>query len=496
MRTELLQGIANANSETTAPQTATAPDSAAELARLEQLFQQQKTAFLQNPMPDAKSRVTKLRALKAAVIAHQDALIKAVHEDFSCRSKDETLIAEIMTAVQSINYMIKNVRAWMRPSGRHVNMLFAPAANQVVYQPLGVVGIMVPWNYPIQLAIVPLATAISAGNRAMIKMSEFTPATNSALKALIADVFGEDEAAIIEGEVDVSSEFSATPWDHLIFTGSTAVGKHVMAAAAKNLTPVTLELGGKSPAIIAPDANMDHAVERICFGKSLNAGQTCIAPDYVLLPEGREKEFIAKYHRAFSEMYPTLKENDDYTAIINERQYERLFNWLQDADTKGAKITQLNPADENFSGTRKMPPHIVEGATEDMTIMQEELFGPILPLVSYRTFDDALAYIADRDRPLALYLFSYNRELEQKVLERTHAGGVSVNDTLMHIAQDDMPFGGVGPSGMGHYHGKEGFMTLSKAKAVHRKGRINSGRAIYPPYNKKRHSLVYKLFIR
>ena len=342
----------------------------------------------------------------------------------------------------------------------------------------------------------PLATNLAAGNRTMIKMSEFTPAANAVIKDLLAEVFDEEHVAVIEGEVEVSTVFSETPWDHLIFTGSTAGGKHVMAAAAKNLTPVTLELGGKSPAIIAPGANMDDAVERICFGKAVNAGQTCIAPDYILLPKGKEKEFIAKYNQTFARLYPTLRDNDNYTAIINDRQYERLVTWLKDAEDKGASITQINPADENFSGTRKMPLHIVENGTDNMTIMQEELFGPILPIVPYESFDAALKYINDRERPLALYLFSYNRDLEQQVLEQTHAGGVSVNDTLMHIAQDDMPFGGVGPSGMGHYHGKEGFVSLSKAKGVHRKGRFNSGRFIYPPYGTGIQKLIYKFFIR
>lgn len=469
---------------------------AQETERLQALFAQQKEAFKHNPMPSAEARVDQLRKLKAAVIRHQDSIARAVNEDFSCRAKDETMIAEIMITVQSLNYMITNVRKWMRPSRRHVSALFAPSSNQVVYQPLGVVGIMVPWNYPIQLAIVPLATAIAAGNRAIIKMSEFTPAANAVLKDLIAEVFDEEYAAIVEGEVEVSTAFSETPWNHLIFTGSTAVGKHIMAAAAKNLTPVTLELGGKSPAIIAPGASMDYAIDRICFGKSVNAGQTCVSPDYILLPEGTEKEFIAKYNQSFKHMYPTVRDNDSYTAIINDRQYERLTNWLKDAEDKGAKITQINPADENFTGTRKMPLHIVEHATDDMTVMQEELFGPILPIVPYKTLDDAIHYINDRERPLALYLFSADTAQEERVLSLTHSGGVSINDTLMHLAQDDMPFGGVGPSGMGHYHGKEGFLSLSKAKAVHRKGRFNLGKVIYPPYNTVWHTLIYKMFIR
>lgn len=467
-----------------------------EIERLKQLHQQQQNAFRKQPMTEASARIGKLRALKAALIREQTKLIAAINEDFSCRAEGDTLIAEIMTTVQSLNYMIKNVRKWMRTSDRHVNPLFAPASNKVMYQPLGVVGIMVPWNYPVQLAVVPIATAIAAGNRAMVKMSEFTPATNKALKMLLSLVFDESEVAIIEGEVDVASAFSEVPWDHLIFTGSTSVGKHVMTAAAKNLTPVTLELGGKSPAIVAPDANLEHAAERICFGKSMNAGQTCIAPDYVLIPEGREKEFIGRYHKAFTKMYPNLRDNPDYTAIINDRQYQRLVSWLKDANDKGAHITQINPADEDFNGSRKMPPHLVLNGTDDMKVMQEELFGPILPIVTYQNYDDALEYINDRSRPLALYLFSYNKATELKTLERTHAGGVAINDTLMHIAQDDMPFGGIGPSGMGHYHGKEGFVTLSKAKSIHRKGRVNSGKLIYPPYGTRLHSLLYKLFIR
>lgn len=467
-----------------------------EIERLQSLFVKQSDAFKQHPMPTANARIEQLNKLKAAVIRHQESIASAVNEDFSCRAKDETMIAEIMITVQSLNYMISNVRKWMRPSRRHVSALFAPSSNQVIYQPLGVVGIMVPWNYPIQLAIVPLATAIASGNRAIIKMSEFTPAANAVLKDLIAEVFDDEYAAVIEGEVEVSTAFSEIPWNHLIFTGSTAVGKLIMAAAAKNLTPVTLELGGKSPAIIAPGASMDYAIDRICFGKSVNAGQTCISPDYILLPEGTEKEFVAKYNRAFTRMYPTIRDNDSYTAIINDRQYERLVSWLKDADDKGAKITQINPADENFTGTRKMPLHIVENATDDMIVMQEELFGPILPIVPYKSLDDAIHYINDREHPLALYLFSADKAQEERVLSLTHSGGVSINDTLMHLAQDDMPFGGVGPSGMGHYHGKEGFLTLSKAKSVHRKGRFNLGKVIYPPYNTVWHTLIYKIFIR
>lgn len=472
------------------------PEKNQEIERIHTLFNQQKAAYRAQPMPSAQERIADLRRLKEAVLKYKDDLADAIYQDFSCRSKDETMVAEVMTSVQGINYAIKRVKKWMKPSKRHVSMLFAPSHNKVMYQPLGVVGIMVPWNYPLQLAVLPLMTALAAGNRAMIKMSEFTPAMNAVLKKLLAEAFEEDQVAVIEGEVEVSTAFSETPWDHLVFTGSTQVGRIVMGAAAKNLTPVTLELGGKSPAIITPNANMKDAVERICFGKSLNAGQTCIAPDYVLLPEGKEEEFIKLYQETFAKMYPTVRDNDDYTAIINDRQHQRLLSWVEDAKQQGAKFTVVNPANEDFSGTRKMPLHIVQQGTVEMKILQDELFGPILPIVTYKTLAGALDYINDRDRPLALYIFTYERKEQQYILENTHSGGVTINDTLMHVAQDDIPFGGVGPSGMGHYHGKEGFIALSKAKAVHRKGKFNSGQFVYPPYGTAIQSLIYKFFIR
>lgn len=472
------------------------PEQHQELDRLSTIFQQQKAAFRKHPLPTAAERIADLKRLKEVLLKHKESLADAVYSDFSCRSKDETMVAEIMTSVQGINYAVARLRKWMKPSKRHVSMLFAPSSNHVMYQPLGVIGIMVPWNYPIQLAVLPLMTALAAGNRAMIKMSEFTPSTNAVLKKVLAEAFNEDQVALLEGEVEVSSAFSETPWDHLIFTGSTAVGRIVMGAAAKNLTPVTLELGGKSPAIITPKANLQDAAERICFGKSLNAGQTCIAPDYVLVPEGKEEAFIKLYQSAFARMYPTLRDNNDYTAIINSRQYDRLQSWVADAKDKGAQITVVNPANESFEGTRKMPLHIVQQHNDDMKVMQEELFGPILPVVSYRTLEDAASYVNDRDRPLALYIFTYDKSEQQYILDNTHAGGVSINDTLMHIAQDDMPFGGVGPSGIGHYHGKEGFIALSKAKAVHRKGKFNSGKFIYPPYGNPIQALIHKFFIR
>jgi coniferyl-aldehyde dehydrogenase len=467
-----------------------------EIIRLKEIFNRQKSAYSKTLMPTADQRISHLKALKDVALKYQDQLAAAVNEDFSCRSKDETLLAEILTSVEGINTAIKKTRKWMKPSKRGVGMLFAPAKNEVRYQPLGIVGIIVPWNYPIFLAIGPLVGALSAGNRAMIKMSEFTPNLNKVFKAMLAEVFDENRVCIIEGEADVAMAFTEQPFDHILFTGSTAVGRHVMAAAAKNLTPVTLELGGKSPTIVSNHVPMKDAAERICFGKSMNAGQTCVAPDYILVPKAKEEEFVSAYVAAFSKMYPSLKDNNDYTAIVNDRQYQRLSSWVQDAKDKGAKLTEINPAKEDLSAGRKLAPVLVQGMKADMTIAEEEIFGPILPIISYESMDEAIAYINDRPRPLALYYFGYDKAEQDYVLNNTHSGGVSVNDTLMHLAQEDMPFGGVGDSGMGHYHGKEGFITFSKAKAVHRKGRLSTGNLAYPPYDNSIRKMIYTFFIR
>lgn len=467
-----------------------------EVVRLQELFARQKEAYRKSPMPSADQRIGHLKALKSITIKYQDQLAAAVNEDFSGRSKDETLLAEILTSVEGINMAIKKTRKWMKPSKRSVGMLFAPAKNEVRYQPLGVIGIIVPWNYPIFLALGPLVAALSAGNRAMIKMSEFTPKLNKVFKAMIAEVFEENRICIIEGEADAAIAFTEQPFDHILFTGSTTVGRFVMAAAAKNLTPVTLELGGKSPAIVSDKIPMKDAAERICFGKSMNAGQTCVAPDYILVPKTKEKEFIEAYKKAFSKMYPTLKDNNDYTAIISDRQHQRLTNLLLDAEQKGAKLTVINPSNEDLSAGRKIAPVIMQNIKQDMTIADEEIFGPILPIITYENIDEAIDYVNDRPRPLALYYFSYDKAEQDYVLDNTHSGGVSVNDTLMHLAQEDMPFGGVGDSGMGHYHGHEGFITFSKAKAVHRKGRFSTGNLAFPPYDNSIRRMIYTFFIR
>ena len=459
---------------------------------LEQLFNSQRKAFAANPMPLAGQRLQWLKTLRTLLSDERQALVDAINSDFSHRSADETLLAELMPSLLGIQYASKHLKKWMKPSRRHVGMAFQPASAKVIYQPLGVVGVIVPWNYPLFLAIGPLVGALSAGNRVMLKLSESTPTTGQLLKRLFAQVFPEDLVTVVLGEAEVGMAFSKLPFDHLLFTGASSIGKHVMRAAAENLTPVTLELGGKSPAIVSSDVPLEDAAERIAFGKTLNAGQTCVAPDYVLVPEDRVDGFVDAYRKAVQKFYPTLIDNPDYTAIINDRQLARLNRYLDDASSKGARVI---PLFEQGQG-RRMPFSLLLNVSDDMTVMQDEIFGPLLPIVPYSRIDQAFAYINQRPRPLALYYFGYNKAEQQRVLEQTHSGGVCLNDTLMHVAQDDLPFGGVGPSGMGHYHGHEGFLTFSKAKGVFIKQRFNAARLIYPPYGKAIQRLVYKLFIR
>ena len=463
-----------------------------QIEALEPLLAAQRAAYRANPMPSAEQRRAWLKALRELILGEKQALIEAVSRDFSNRAAEETLLAEIMPSLHGIDYASKRLGKWMKPSRRSVGLAFQPAAAKVVYQPLGVVGVIVPWNYPLYLAFGPLIGALAAGNRVMIKMSESTPATSQLVKELLARIFPEDMVAVVLGEAEVGQAFSRLPFDHLLFTGATSIGKHVMRAAAENLVPVTLELGGKSPAIVSADVPLADAAERIAFGKTMNAGLTCVAPDYVLVPQDRLEGFVAAYRAAVQRFYPKLENNPDYTAIINERQLGRLKGYIADAEAKGAQLVPLFPGDQG----RRLAHSLVLNVSDEMKLMQEEIFGPLLPIVPYQRLDEAFAYINDRPRPLALYYFGYDKGEQQRVLHETHSGGVCLNDTLLHVAQDDMPFGGVGPSGMGHYHGHEGFLTFSKAKGVLIKQRFNAARLIYPPYGTSIQKLIQKLFIR
>ncbi|MBK5526970.1 coniferyl aldehyde dehydrogenase [Pseudomonas sp. TH06] len=462
------------------------------LEELDRQFAAQRAAYAANPMPPAAQRQQWLKALRELLSDERQALIEAISADFSHRSADETLLAELMPSLHGIHYASRHLNGWMKPSRRKVGMAFQPASAKVVYQPLGVVGVIVPWNYPLYLAIGPLVGALAAGNRVMLKLSESTPATGLLLKKLLARIFPEDLVCVVLGEADIGVAFSRLRFDHLLFTGATSIGKHVMRAAAENLTPVTLELGGKSPAIVSRDVPLKDAAERIAFGKTLNAGQTCVAPDYVLVPEDRVGGFVEAYRQAVQSFYPTLADNPDYTAIINERQLARLNGYVSDATSKGALLIPLFDQGQG----RRMPHSVLLNVSDEMTVMQDEIFGPLLPIVPYKDLEQAFAYINQRPRPLALYYFGYDKREQNRVLHETHSGGVCLNDTLLHVAQDDMPFGGIGASGMGHYHGHEGFLTFSKAKGVLVKQRFNAARLIYPPYGKSIQKLIQKLFIR
>ncbi|MGU5593983.1 coniferyl aldehyde dehydrogenase [Aeromonas sanarellii] len=448
-----------------------------------------------NPMPSLAQRRTWLLGLKGALLAQRQALCDALALDYGQRSGYDSLIADILPCVMQIDYSLRRLKGWMRPERRHAGLLLAPARVEVHYQPLGVVGIMVPWNFPVMLSLGPLITALAAGNRAMIKLSEFTPHTNAVLRTLLETVFDDDEVVVIEGDAGLAAAFSTLPFDHLLFTGSTAVGRMVMAAAAPQLTPLTLELGGKSPCLIAPDMPLALAVERMIFGKSLNAGQICVAPDYVLLPKGQEQAFIEAYQAHFRRLYPKGLDSPDYGSIINAVQYERLTAWLDEARQAGAQVHPCaTPARDD--GAHRLVPHLLTEVPGHCQVMQQEIFGPLLPLVPYDDIDEAIAYMAARPRPLALYLMSLDEPLQRRLIRETHAGGMAINESLFQAAADDAPFGGLGPSGMGHYHGREGFLTFSKAKTVLRRGRFSTGSLIHPPYRRWYQRLMMALLLR
>jgi len=453
----------------------------------------QKKAFSQKPFPSEKNRKQQLMALKKALIKHKEKLAKAISADFGHRSVDETMLADILPVVMSIDHVIKHLRQWMKSEKREVSWLYQPATNRVVYQPLGVIGIMSPWNYPVLLSFGPLVAAIAAGNKAMIKPSEHTPYANRVLAEIIEEAFLKDEVLMVEGNAKMAADFSSLPFDHLIFTGSTEVGKLVMAAAAKNLTPVTLELGGKSPALVGEDVSADFAVERMLYGKCLNAGQTCVAPDYVLCPESMQDSLIESFQKQFIKLYPNI-DCGDYTSVINDAQFARIEAWLDDAVAKGGKLISLGKMSEKHP--RSKPLTLLINTDPSMEIMQQEIFAPVLPILTYKNIDEAIDLIKSRPRPLALYLFSNNKELQDNVVKVTHSGGVCINDTVYHVVQDDLPFGGIGPSGMGHYHAKEGFLTFSAAKPILQRGHFYAAKFAFPPYGKLIHKLIYKFLLK
>ena len=445
-------------------------------------FERQHAASRSRPAPDLAARRAALMRLRDMLRTESAAIAKAISEDFGRRSLAETELLEMVPTHNAIRHAHRHLALWMRTERRPVDLAFQPARAWIRYEPLGVVGIISPWNYPLLLSLAPLVDALAAGNRALLKPSELTPAFSELLARLIAARFDPAEVHVITGGVEIARAFSSLPFDHLIFTGSTHVGRQVMQAAAANLTPVTLELGGKSPAVVCDDYPLDKAARSLAFGKFVNAGQTCIAPDYVLAPADQCEALADKILAQVKRAYPTLAGNDDYSSLITERHHTRLVQALDEARAAGAIIRST--ADGETGMGRKLAPTVVLNTPVDGVLLREEIFGPILPIVGYRTLDEALAFIAERERPLALYAFTHDARSQDRILDGAISGGVTLNGTLLHIAQDDLPFGGVGPSGIGAYHGRDGFRRLSHARSVYKVGAINTFERLGPPWGK------------
>ena len=450
----------------------------------------QRAAFTAQLPVSASLRKDRLRRAIAMMVDHGEAFAKAMSEDFGHRSHEQSMMTDVVGSINPIKHTIKRLDKWMRGERRKLQFPLGllGAKGIVEYQPKGVVGIIAPWNFPVQLTMAPLAGAVAAGNRVMVKSSEFTPTVAALFETLGPKYFDASEAVFFSGGPDVGQAFAALPFDHLLFTGATGIGKHILHAAADNLTPVTLELGGKSPTIIGKSADIAQATQRIALGKMLNAGQICLAPDYLMVPRDKEAMVVEGMKNAVALMYPTLLENPDYTSVINARHRDRLNGYLDDARAKGAEIVEVNPAGEDFgaSNRNKMPLYLVRNPTDDMKVMQEEIFGPVLPIKTYEQVDEAINYINAHDRPLGLYYFGQDAGEQRQVLDRTISGGVTVNDVVFHVSMEELPFGGVGPSGMGAYHGHEGFKTFSHAKSVYQQPKINVAKlgGLMPPYGK------------
>ncbi len=469
-------------------------DARAETSREDMLalLERQRENYLAEGVVSAARRRDRLERAIDLLKTHQDRLVAAMRQDFGHRSDHQSLFTDIASCIGPLRHAQANLEKWMRPEKRKVgpfplNLLGARA--RVEYQPLGVVGVISPWNFPVNLTFTPLAGVLAAGNRCMIKPSEFTPATSEVMAEIFPTAFDELEVAVVTGGPQTGADFSGLPFDHLLFTGATSIARHVMRAASENLVPVTLELGGKSPVVVSRSADMQKTADAIMMGKTLNAGQICLAPDYVFVPEEKVDDFVASATRSVEKMYPTLLDNPDYTSVINERHYQRLMSYIEEAKEKGARVVEINPAGEDFRQQphHKIPPTLVVDPGEDTALMQDEIFGPVLPVKAYAEVDEAIGYVNRKPRPLGLYYFGQDASEEQRVLTRTTSGGVTVNDVVMHVAQEDLPFGGVGPSGMGAYHGHDGFRTFSHAKAIFTQSRIDVAAlaGLKPPYGEK-----------
>ncbi|HEY2660945.1 MAG TPA: coniferyl aldehyde dehydrogenase [Caulobacteraceae bacterium] len=453
------------------------------------LLAKQKAAHLRDGVPSAEKRIERLDRCIGLLVEHRIEIEDALNTDFGSRSREATAFTDVAASIGPLKHARDNLRKWMRPEKRKTSPpilgLFGAKA-EVRFQPKGVVGVISPWNFPVNLTFAPVAGILAAGNRAMIKPSEYTPATSDLMATLFGGAFSDEEIAVITGGPEIGQAFAGLAFDHLIFTGATGVARHVMRAAAENLVPLTLELGGKSPVIIGKSADMGVAAARIMNGKTLNAGQICLAPDYVLTPSDKLEGFIAEAQGAVNKMFPTLKDNPDYTAIIAQRHFDRIMGYVDDARAKGARVIEMKPDGEDLTQQehRKIAPTLIIDPTDDMKVMQEEIFGPVLPVKTYGSVGEAIDYVNAHDRPLGLYYFGDDDAEREQVLARTTSGGVTINDVVFHVAQEDLPFGGVGPAGMGSYHGVDGFREFSHCKAIYTQIKKDIGplQQMRPPY--------------
>lgn len=482
-------------SETISPIAAVTEDMSAQ--QMQDILSSQKRAYLNDGVVSTALRIDRLERAVNVLKNNQQNFVDAMTADFGHRSEHQSVFTDIASSIGPLRHAQKHVAGWQKKQKRKVTpgvLALLGAKAWVEYQPLGVVGVISPWNFPVNLTFAPLAGILAAGNRCMIKPSEYTPETSKAMAIALAEEFDADEISVITGGPETGANFSGLAFDHLLFTGATSVAKHVMRAAAANLVPVTLELGGKSPVVISRSAPMATTTDALMTGKMLNAGQICLAPDYVFVPEERMGEFVESSKQSVAKMYPTLVDNPDYTSVVNERHFERINNYVEEARGNGVEVVEINPAEEDFrqQPANKIPPTLVINPPEDSAIMQEEIFGPVLAVKSYAQLDETISYVNDHDRPLGLYYFGTDQKEVDQVLGETTSGGVTLNDVLMHISQENLPFGGVGPSGTGSYHGEDGFRSFSHTKAVFRQAKFNPAEklGLRPPYGDKLMNLL------
>ncbi|RLA24373.1 MAG: coniferyl-aldehyde dehydrogenase [Gammaproteobacteria bacterium] len=463
-----------------------------EESEAERIYKAQHRAYKENPYPSYEERKANLIKLEKIMVDNQAAIAEAISKDYGNRAQQETELIELFLSIDGVRYARKKLKKWMKPQRRSVSIWFAGAQNRVLAQPKGIVGLIAPWNYPLFLVMSPLASILASGNRCMIKMAANSKNLCELLSVLFKEAFPEEMVAILPGVK--ASNFTPLPFDHIVFTGSPETGKTIMKIAAENLIPVTLELGGKSPTIVGDDFDMKTAAERIMQGKFLNAGQTCVAPDYLFVPADKVELFIEAAKESIARRYSGL-ESKDYTSIIDEKAFARLSMVLDDAAQKGASVVSLMKGDAKSTESRKIAPHVMTDVNDDMVVMKDEIFGPILPIKPYTNIDEVLTFINDRERPLALYIFSNNKKLQDKIIKNTLSGGVCINETVLHAGQHDMPFGGVGNSGMGHYHGQEGFNEFSKLRPIFKQFKFPALPLLYPPYGKM-FKTIYQLMIK